>query len=63
MLQTEEELMEKAEGFQERYGIVGCVACGDGTYVPLMKPLVNEAAFFCRKHYHALNVMVSLQGN
>lgn len=42
----------------ERFGLSGCVAFIDGTYVPIVTPIVNEPIFFCRKHYHALNVMV-----
>lgn len=54
------ELFELEQKVAERYGLAGCVAFIDGTYVPLMTPGVNEAAFFCRKHYHALNVMVGI---
>lgn len=51
--------MELEHKFAQRFGLSGCVACGDGTFVPIMKPSMNEAAYYCRKHYHALNVMVS----
>lgn len=51
-------MFELEQKVAERYGLSGCVAFIDGTYVPILTPTVNEAIFFCRKHYHALNVMV-----
>ena len=57
--QTPEELFNAAAKVADRYGISGCVGFTDGTYIPMMTPIVNEKAFFCRKHYHALNVLVS----
>ncbi|CAN8011242.1 unnamed protein product, partial [Ixodes pacificus] len=48
--------LARADGM--RAGVVGCV---DGTHVAILGPrdtqTVNKAAYWCRKHHYALNVM------
>ena len=54
-----DELHEAAVRFARRYGMDQCVGCLDGTYVPIRRPVNNEAAYISRHAYHALNVLVS----
>ncbi|XP_052741355.1 putative nuclease HARBI1 [Bicyclus anynana] len=36
-------------------GILGCIDC---TQVAIIRPSQNEERFYCRKHYHSLNVQL-----
>lgn len=56
---TEEERIEIAEGFEERYGYPNCIGCIDGSHIPILCPSTNEKSFVNRKNYHSINLMVS----
>ncbi|KOB69990.1 Uncharacterized protein OBRU01_16140, partial [Operophtera brumata] len=44
--------------FYVKFGVPGVVGCVDGTHVCIIKPSVHEEAYYCRKGYHSLNVMI-----
>ncbi|KAG0415311.1 hypothetical protein HPB47_007520 [Ixodes persulcatus] len=61
--QTTGERDDLERGFQRLGRIPGVIGCVDGTMIAIVgpsqnDPTVTKAAFWCRKQYYALNVMV-----
>ncbi|XP_045767780.1 putative nuclease HARBI1 [Maniola jurtina] len=46
------------KGFMDVFGFPGVVGCIDGTHIAIIRPHLNEEAFFNRKHYHSLNALI-----
>ncbi|XP_041979620.1 putative nuclease HARBI1 [Aricia agestis] len=46
------------EKFYEKFGIPGVIGCIDGTFVAIIRPRQNEDRFYCRKGFHARNVLL-----
>ncbi|XP_041977650.1 putative nuclease HARBI1 isoform X1 [Aricia agestis] len=44
--------------FYHKFGIPGVVGCIDCTQIAIVRPNRNEERYFCRKHYHSLNVQL-----
>lgn len=42
----------------EKFGFPGVIGCIDGTHVAIVRPTEHEEAYFNRKLYHSLNVMI-----
>ncbi|XP_060810111.1 putative nuclease HARBI1 [Amyelois transitella] len=42
----------------QNFGIPGVLGCIDCTQIAIIRPIENEERFFCRKHYHSLNVQL-----
>ncbi|KAM7291909.1 hypothetical protein ISCGN_025207 [Ixodes scapularis] len=62
-LQTTGERDDVERGFQRLGRIPGVIGCVDGTMIAIVgpsqnDPTVTKAAYWCRKQYYALNVMV-----
>ncbi|KAM7311986.1 uncharacterized protein ISCGN_008891 [Ixodes scapularis] len=62
-LQTTRERDDVERGFQRLGRIPGVIGCVDGTMIAVVgpsenDPTVTKAAYWCRKQYYALNVMV-----
>ncbi|XP_023944712.2 putative nuclease HARBI1 [Bicyclus anynana] len=55
---TSQELEEVSRGFFQEYGIPGVVGCVDGSHVAIIRPCDNEGAYFNRKNYHSINVLI-----
>ncbi|KAJ8727411.1 hypothetical protein PYW07_001530 [Mythimna separata] len=51
------------KGFMEKFGFPGIIGCIDGTHVALIRPIDHEEAFFNRKNYHSLNVLIICDSN
>ncbi|RVE40940.1 hypothetical protein evm_014409 [Chilo suppressalis] len=50
--------------FYNSYGIPGVVGCIDGCHFRIFKPRKEEEhLFYCRKHYHSLNVLMVCDDN
>ncbi|CAH0720890.1 unnamed protein product, partial [Brenthis ino] len=56
MTQHEREIIMK--DFMEKFGFPGVIGCIDGTHVALIRPKEHEEAYFNRKNYHSLNVLL-----
>ncbi|RVE47498.1 hypothetical protein evm_007909 [Chilo suppressalis] len=50
--------IEVAKSFRDQYGFPGVLGCIDTTHVAIKRPRDNEEAYFNRKLYHSLNVML-----
>ncbi|CAH0731365.1 unnamed protein product, partial [Brenthis ino] len=47
------------QNFYNKYGIPGVIGCIDGCHFKIVKPNKKEEhLFYCRKHYHSLNVQM-----
>lgn len=44
--------------FFNKFGIPGVLGCIDGTHIEIVRPILHEERYFCRKHYHSLNVQL-----
>ncbi|XP_034834881.1 putative nuclease HARBI1 [Maniola hyperantus] len=55
---TNQELEEVSRGFFEEFGIPGVAGCIDGTHIAMIRPSENEGAYFNRKNYHSINVLI-----
>ncbi|XP_060800801.1 putative nuclease HARBI1 [Amyelois transitella] len=44
--------------FYQKFGIPGVLGCIDCTQIAIIRPTENEERYFCRKHYHSLNVQL-----
>ncbi|KAL4720635.1 hypothetical protein ACJJTC_003994 [Scirpophaga incertulas] len=44
--------------FYEKNGVPGVIGCIDGTHVAIIRPVIHEERYFCRKNYHSLNVQL-----
>ncbi|GBP14413.1 Putative nuclease HARBI1 [Eumeta japonica] len=44
--------------FMSKFGLPGVLGCIDCTHIALVRPTVDEQAFFNRKGYHSLNVQI-----
>ncbi|CAH2243292.1 putative nuclease HARBI1 [Pararge aegeria] len=55
---TNQELEEVSRGFFQEFGIPGVAGCIDGTHVAIIRPCENEGAYFNRKNYHSINVLI-----
>ncbi|KAJ8710228.1 hypothetical protein PYW07_009594 [Mythimna separata] len=49
--------------FMEKFRFPGIIGCIDGTHVALIRPIDHEEAFFNRKNYHSLNVLIICDSN
>ncbi|XP_037962511.2 putative nuclease HARBI1 [Plutella xylostella] len=49
--------------FYEKFGMPGVLGCVDGTHVAIVRPSQHEERYFCRKHYHSLNVQLICDAN
>ena len=57
-LPTQEEAERTMGQFWERFKIPSVFGCIDGTLIAIQRPTEDEAAYVCRKQFHALNVQV-----
>lgn len=44
--------------FYEKFKILGVIGCIDGTLVSMVRPKEHEDRYYCRKGYHARNVLI-----
>ncbi|XP_045449952.1 putative nuclease HARBI1 [Melitaea cinxia] len=44
--------------FFEKFKIPGVIGCVDGTLVAMIRPKTQEERYYCRKGYHARNVLI-----
>lgn len=44
--------------FFQKFKIPGVIGCIDGTFVSMIRPKEHEERYYCRKGYHARNVLV-----
>ena len=56
LLQTEDEMIEKAAEFVSKYGMHQAFGCIDGTHIPILRPFEYSQDYFCYKQYFSLNV-------
>lgn len=55
---TETERVHVSREFNDKFGFPGVLGCIDGTHIAIIRPGQYEEAYFNRKYYHSLNVMV-----
>ncbi|XP_041985333.1 putative nuclease HARBI1 isoform X1 [Aricia agestis] len=48
----------KKQGFYNKFKMPGVIGCVDGTLVAMVRPKTNEDRYYCRKGYHARNVLI-----
>ncbi|XP_063897698.1 putative nuclease HARBI1 [Helicoverpa armigera] len=60
---TQQERESTMKVFMEKFGFPGVIGCIDGTHVAIIRPTDHEEAFFNRKHYHSLNVLLICDAN
>lgn len=54
---TEERNRIKTE-FYKKFKIPGVLGCIDCTQVAIIRPIIHEERYYCRKQYHSLNVQI-----
>lgn len=50
-------------GFYQKCALPNVIGAVDGTLIPIQAPSENEAAYVCRKGYHAINVQAIVDSN
>ncbi|XP_052747820.1 putative nuclease HARBI1 [Galleria mellonella] len=56
--QNSQERQALKQSFYEKFKIPGVLGCIDGTLVSMVRPHQHEERYYCRKGYHARNVMI-----